>query len=49
MKALFFKLVTFKSLTPLAPEVLHGEDHDAAVDWWSLGVMLFLLRKGDVC
>jgi len=32
----------------MAPEILRGKDHSVAVDWWSLGIMLYELRTGQV-
>jgi len=31
----------------VAPEVLSGEPYDIAVDWWSLGVLIFEMINGD--
>lgn len=31
-----------------APEVLLEEGHNHAVDWWSFGVVLYLLLAGEV-
>eukprot|EP01126_Amoeba_proteus_P000354 TRINITY_DN1010_c0_g1_i12.p1 TRINITY_DN1010_c0_g1~~TRINITY_DN1010_c0_g1_i12.p1 ORF type:complete len:233 (+),score=56.31 TRINITY_DN1010_c0_g1_i12:147-845(+) len=36
------------TLPYMAPEMLSAEDHSVAVDWWSLGVLLFELRHGDL-
>ena len=30
----------------LAPEVINGEGHDSAVDWWSLGILMYELVYG---
>eukprot|EP01127_Copromyxa_protea_P009621 TRINITY_DN2282_c0_g1_i1.p1 TRINITY_DN2282_c0_g1~~TRINITY_DN2282_c0_g1_i1.p1 ORF type:complete len:316 (+),score=52.83 TRINITY_DN2282_c0_g1_i1:209-1156(+) len=32
----------------MAPEMLDGKDHSTAVDWWSLGALLFELRNGEL-
>ena len=32
----------------LAPEQVRGEGHSFAVDWWSLGVLLYLLATGSL-
>jgi hypothetical protein len=32
-----------------APEVLKGHGHGIAVDWWSLGTLLFEMMTGLVC
>lgn len=32
----------------LAPEVLKGEDHGFAVDWWSAGIVLYEMLTGHV-
>lgn len=30
----------------LAPEIINGKGHDTAVDWWSLGVLIFEMLAG---
>ena len=30
----------------LAPEVINGDGHDKAVDWWSVGILLFEMLVG---
>lgn len=32
----------------LAPEVLRQESYTHAIDWWSLGVLLYALLLGEV-
>jgi len=32
----------------MAPEILQGHDHTAAVDWWSLGIMLYQMTHGSL-
>jgi len=32
----------------LAPEVLQGKDYSKAVDWWSLGTLIFEMLVGNV-
>jgi len=32
----------------MAPELLEGDDHGAAVDYWSLGVMLYEITQGEL-
>lgn len=32
----------------LAPEILEGRDDGPSVDWWSLGVILYLFLTGSV-
>ncbi|XP_075115345.1 protein kinase C delta type-like [Leptodactylus fuscus] len=34
------------TLRYLAPEILLGEDYDAAVDWWSLGIIVSRMSSG---
>ncbi|KAM3924786.1 LOW QUALITY PROTEIN: protein kinase C delta type-like [Leptodactylus fuscus] len=34
------------TLRYLAPEILLGEDYDAAVDWWSLGIIVHRMSSG---
>ena len=33
----------------MAPEIIKGEGHGKAVDWWSLGILIFDLLTGSVC
>lgn len=30
----------------MAPEIIRGEGHDKAVDWWSLGTLLYEMNTG---
>ena len=32
----------------LAPEIIKGDGHDKAVDWWSLGALLFEMVTGKI-
>ena len=32
----------------VAPEILNGEKYTHAVDWWSLGIVMFTLLSGKV-
>ena len=32
-----------------APEILSGQSYNIAVDWWSLGIVMYLLSVGKVC
>lgn len=34
--------------SPSAPEILQGVDHGFAVDWWSLGILLYEMLTGRV-
>ena len=41
-----FKLVVFHALR--APEILQRSGHGKAVDWWSLGTLMFDMLTGAV-
>ena len=41
------KPCTYISLS--APEILSGQSYNLAVDWWSLGIVMYLLSIGKVC
>jgi serine/threonine protein kinase len=32
----------------LAPEILNNESYTHAVDWWSLGVLMYAMLVGEV-
>ena len=32
----------------MAPEIVQGQGHDKAADWWSVGVLLFKMLTGKV-
>eukprot|EP01126_Amoeba_proteus_P061969 TRINITY_DN8363_c0_g2_i2.p1 TRINITY_DN8363_c0_g2~~TRINITY_DN8363_c0_g2_i2.p1 ORF type:complete len:394 (+),score=78.16 TRINITY_DN8363_c0_g2_i2:97-1182(+) len=36
------------TLPYMAPEMLLGKDHGVSVDWWSLGILLYELRHGQI-
>ena len=50
LKKLFFKTILISIfLIPLtAPEVVKGQKHNKAVDWWSLGTLIFEMLSGLV-
>ena len=31
----------------LAPEILQGKSHSMAVDWWSLGILMYEMLIGE--
>lgn len=44
--------VIHKPVLPIhiaAPEILSGQPYNIAVDWWSLGIVMYLLSVGKVC
>lgn len=36
------------TLEYMAPEILQGNGHDKAADWWSIGILLFEMLTGKV-
>ena len=46
----FFLIATHivVSYSLLAPEILSGQPYNVSVDWWSLGIVMYLLSVGKV-
>ena len=53
MRFFFFKWFSYNSLHALlcfrAPEILTRSGHGKAVDWWSLGALMYDMLTGAVC
>lgn len=39
---------TCGTLEYMAPEIILGQGHDKAADWWSVGILLFEMLTGKV-